>query len=99
MFRRELCEIVRDKINADIEKKSKQYNYAEVNQIVTTALDLIMERVTRGEEVNLLGFGRFERVIRPSKTGINNFTGKKYVSEEHGAVKFKPSPIFKEMVR
>lgn len=99
MFRRELCEIVRDKINADIEKKSKQYSYAEVNQIVTTALGLIMERVTRGEEVDLRGFGRFERVVHAGKTGINNFTGKTYVSEEHGAVKFRPSPTFKEMVR
>lgn len=99
MFRKEICEIVRDKINKDIEKKSKQFSYAEVNLIVTTMLDTVVEQLTRGEEVNFGGFGKFERVVTEGREGVNNLTGKPYVSKPHGLVKFRPAPGLKEMVR
>ncbi|MGH2765106.1 MAG: HU family DNA-binding protein, partial [Actinomycetota bacterium] len=47
---------------------------ADVAAVVDSVLDVVRERVARGERVVLSGFGSFERVRRNPRTGRNPHT-------------------------
>lgn len=66
MTKTELIAVVADKTG--LKKK-------DAENAVSTVLDVIGDRLSAGEKVQLVGFGTFEVKERAERDGINPFTG------------------------
>ena len=68
----------------------------------TDAVDAVLDTITRavasGERVALTGFGVFEKVARPARTGRNPRTGATVKIKKTTVPKFKPGQGFKDVV-
>ena len=76
---------------------------AEVTQrqasvMVESMINIVMEAVAKGENVQLLGFGTFEARHRAARVGRNPTTGEAVEIPETVVPMFKPGQEFKEMV-
>jgi DNA-binding protein HU-beta len=69
----------------------------------TDAVDGVLDHITRavagGERVALTGFGVFEKVARPARTGRNPRTGASVKIKKTSVPKFKAGQSFKDVVR
>lgn len=65
---------------------------------VESVLDHITRAVASGERVALTGFGVFEKVARPARTGRNPRTGETVKIKKTSVPKFKPGQGFKDVV-
>ncbi len=85
----------------DISKKVYEahggISYAEAQKVVDLIIDVIKERLSRGEKVLLSGFGCFRVVRRREKKGVNPQTGEPVVIAGRNSVKFKPSKYLKSV--
>ena len=85
----------------DISKKVYEahggISYAEAQKIVDLIIDVIKERLSRGEKVLLSGFGCFRVARRKEKKGVNPQTGEPVVIAGRNSVKFKPSKYLKSV--
>ncbi len=61
---------------------------SEASKTVQAALDVITEAVSRGEAVQLIGFGAFSRGQRAARTGRNPTTGAEIAIAAANTVKF-----------
>ena len=68
MNKTELIAAVAEK--ADISKK-------DVEKAVSVLFDTIVEKVSEGEEIRIVGFGTFERHERKEREGVNPQTKEK----------------------
>ena len=68
----------------------------------TDAVEAVIDTVTRavasGEKVAITGFGVFEKVARPARTGRNPRTGETVKIKKTSVPKFKPGQSFKDVV-
>jgi DNA-binding protein HU-beta len=68
----------------------------------TDAVEAVIDTVTRavasGERVAITGFGVFEKVARPARTGRNPRTGEAVKIKKTTVPKFKPGQSFKDVV-
>jgi len=68
----------------------------------TDAVDAVIDTVTRavasGERVAITGFGVFEKVARPARTGRNPRTGATVKIKKTSVPKFKAGQSFKDVV-
>jgi DNA-binding protein HU-beta len=68
----------------------------------TEAVDAVIDTITRavasGERVAITGFGVFERVARPARTGRNPRTGASVKIKKTTVPKFKAGQHFKDVV-
>jgi DNA-binding protein HU-beta len=71
---------------------------ASVARVVDTMLDVVRERVVRGERVVLSGFGTFERVRRNARTGRNPHTGAAVRIPARNMPSFRAGAAFREAV-
>ena len=60
--------------------------------------DVIKEGVVLGEEVSIVGFGKFGVTERSAREGRNPQTGEKISIEASKSPKFKASSVFKDAV-
>ena len=85
----------------DISKKVYEahggISYAEAQKIVDLMIDIIKERLSRGEKVLLSGFGCFRLMRRKEKKGVNPQTGEPVIIAGRNSVKFKPSKYLKSV--
>lgn len=69
---------------------------------VAAALDALTATITatvaRGEDVTVIGFGRFEQVHKPARTGRNPQTGAPVEIPARDVPRFVPGSAFKEAV-
>ncbi len=65
---------------------------------VESVIDTITRAVTSGERVAITGFGVFEKVARPARTGRNPRTGETVKIKKTTVPKFKPGQAFKDVV-
>jgi DNA-binding protein HU-beta len=72
-------------------------SYAEAQKIVDLMIDIIKERLSRGEKVLLSGFGCFRVMRRKEKKGVNPQTGEPVFIAGRNSVKFKPSKYLKSV--
>lgn len=72
-------------------------SYAEAQKVVDLIIDIIKERLSRGEKVLLSGFGCFRVMKRKAKKGVNPQTGEPVVIAGRNSVKFKPSKYLKSV--
>jgi nucleoid DNA-binding protein len=57
---------------------------------------VVEEAVSKGQEINLPGFGKFAVTLKPARTGRNPKTGEAVEIETRYAVKFKPGKALKD---
>ena len=62
---------------------------AQANRAVDAALASVAEALSKGEKVQLLGFGTFEKKVRPARQGRNPRTGETLEIPESRSVGFK----------
>jgi DNA-binding protein HU-beta len=65
---------------------------------VEAVVDTITRAVASGEKVAITGFGAFEKVARPARTGRNPRTGETVKIKKTTVPKFKPGQGFKDVV-
>jgi DNA-binding protein HU-beta len=69
-----------------------------VGRVVDAVLEVVRERVTRGERVVLSGFGTFERVRRNARTGRNPHTREPVRIPARNLPSFRAGAAFREAV-
>jgi DNA-binding protein HU-beta len=89
MNKGELVDKVADK--AEVTKK-------QADAVITAAVEAIMETVSTGDKVTLVGFGSFERRDRKEREGRNPKTGETMVIPATKVPAFSAGKQFKEMV-
>ena len=77
--------------NAGMTKKDAEKALAAFEEVVTTSLQ-------KGEKIQLVGFGTFEVVNRPARTGINPQTKESITIEASNTPKCKPGKALKDAV-
>ncbi len=70
----------------------------EVASVVDSLIDVIRERVARGERVVFSGFGSFERVRRNPRIGRNPHTREAVEIPARTVPSFRPGTAFREAV-
>lgn len=70
----------------------------DATEAVGYVFDEIVNTVAEGGEVSLDGFGKFERVEKKERTGLNPATGEKITIKASKAPKFKAAKAFKDVV-
>ncbi len=71
---------------------------AEADRIVVSVFDEIIQAVTKGESVTLIGFGTFKSIECAARTGRNPSTGQAIAIPPVRKPKFIPGTFFKELV-
>ncbi|KVG59957.1 HU family DNA-binding protein [Burkholderia territorii] len=70
----------------------------DASKTVQTVLDAITDAVSRGESVQLIGFGAFSQGQRAARTGRNPTTGAEMAIPAANTVKFTAGKAFKDVV-
>lgn len=70
----------------------------DATEAVNYVFDEITDAVIKGGEASINGFGKFERVSKKARTGLNPATGEKITIKASKAPKFKASKTFKDAV-
>ncbi len=71
----------------------------DVKKIIDATIDTIIEALTKGEKVQLVGFGSFEVRKAAARKGVNPQTKQPIEIPERKVPKFKPGKTLKEKVR
>ena len=70
----------------------------QADAVLSAAVETIMEAVSSGDKVTLVGFGSFERRERKAREGRNPKTGEKMEIPATQVPAFSAGKLFKEMV-
>jgi len=89
MNKGELVDAVAEKAN--VTKK-------QADAVLTAAIDSIMEAVSEGKKVTLVGFGSFERRERKEREGRNPKTGEAMKIPATKVPAFSAGKLFKDLV-
>lgn len=89
MNKGELVDVVAEKAN--VTKK-------QADSVLSAALEAIMEAVSDGEKVTLVGFGSFESRERKAREGRNPKTNEKMVIPATKVPAFSAGKLFKDKV-
>lgn len=71
----------------------------QAQQIVDTIFDTISKTMSKGEEVNIAGFGVFRVAKMAARMGVNPKTGEKIQIAASIKPKFRASKLLKEAVK
>ncbi len=82
----------------DAVAESAGLSKADTGRTVDALIDIIMQRLTLGEQVNIPGFGSFNVLLRKKRTGRDPRSGKTLEIPEKQVVKFRPGKDLKEAV-
>lgn len=83
-----------------VKKIAEKTNVKEqtARDYLDTILDVIVEAVTEGDEVSLVGFGRFSSKHRAERTGRNPQTGEPIQIQEKNIPSFKAGKPFVDAI-
>lgn len=70
----------------------------QADAVLSAAIETIMEAVSEGDKVTLVGFGSFERRDRKEREGRNPKTGEKMSIPATKVPAFSAGKLFKEKV-
>ena len=79
--------------------EKNQVSKAEVNRILGSLLDEVVQTVQRGESVTFVGFGTFKVSERPARTGRNPQTGAVIEIAASKQPKFRAGKKLKDAVK
>ncbi|WP_396033184.1 HU family DNA-binding protein [Candidatus Cyanaurora vandensis] len=82
----------------DAVAKKTEKTKKDVDQIISAALETIMETVSENQKVTLVGFGSFEPRERQEREGRNPQTGEKMTIKASKVPAFSAGKSFKELV-
>ncbi|WP_321926465.1 HU family DNA-binding protein [Burkholderia sp. BCC1998] len=71
---------------------------SDASKAVQAVLDTITDAVSRGEAVQLIGFGAFSQGQRAARTGRNPTTGEEISIAAANTVRFNAGKAFKDAV-
>ncbi len=94
MNKAELISAIAEKIESP-----KKVTKKEVEAIVESMLDTIVETLKSGDKVQLIGFGTFEAKKRGAHEGVNPRTGEAISIAETVVPTFKAGKGFKDSVK
>ena len=75
-----------------------EFSKKDTEKLVKAFIDVVSEELTKGEKVQLVGFGTFETVQRAERQGRNPQTKETITIPASIAPKFKPGKALKDMV-
>lgn len=70
----------------------------QADAVISATIEAIMEAVSEGDKVTLVGFGSFERRHRKEREGRNPKTGEKMSIPETMVPAFSAGKLFKDKV-
>ena len=70
----------------------------QADAVISAAVESIMEAVSKGEKVTLVGFGSFEPRARKEREGRNPKTGEEVPIHPRRVLTFRPSHLMKDRV-
>ena len=70
----------------------------QADAVLSAAIETIMDAVSEGDKVTLVGFGSFERRHRKEREGRNPKTGDKMLIPETEVPAFSAGKLFKDKV-
>ena len=76
---------------ADVTKKDSE-------KIISSLIDTITEALTKGDKVQIVGFGTFEVRVRKQRQGRNPSTGKPITIPESKVPAFKAGKALKDAI-
>jgi len=71
----------------------------DVEEVVNTLINSIVDTVAAGEKVQLVGFGTFERRFRAERKGRNPQSGEEITIPALNVPVFKAGRVFKDSVK
>lgn len=74
-------------------------NQKEANNLIEELFDLILEEVSNGEEVAIVGVGKFYPYQHKPRPVRNPKTQKEMVLEPYISLRFKPSNVVKDLLK
>lgn len=72
---------------------------AQAEEAVKAFLETVEEQLTKGEKIQLTGFGAFEVVERAAREGRNPKDGTPLHIEASKSPRFKPGKVLKDLVK
>lgn len=90
VYKSELATKVAEKVDMPV---------SQVDKVISSALDTIIEEVSSGESVQLTGFGSFQVSHRAERTGRNMSTGEVITIPATVTPSFKAGKTFKDAVK
>jgi DNA-binding protein HU-beta len=76
-----------------------EFTKKDATKAVDAVLDSIMEALSNGEHVSLIGFGNFEIRERAARKGRNPKTGEEIMIEASRVPAFRPGKMLKEGIK
>lgn len=90
------CVLIRSELIQKIAEENAHLNHREVEKIVNTIFEEIIEAMARGDRVELRGFGAFSVKKRDARVGRNPRTGDAVDVEEKHVPFFKTGKLLRE---
>ena len=88
--------MIRSELVQKIASENSDLRVEEVERIVDTFFDSIVEQLAAGGRVELRGFGAFSTRARESRTGRNPRTGAEIKIKKAKVPKFRPGKALKD---
>lgn len=90
--------MVKSELIASIAKKFQQLPEKDIELAINQILEHMSEMLSRGERIEIRGFGSFSLHHRPSRNAHNPRTGEKVVTLPKYAPHFKPGKEMRDRV-
>lgn len=90
--------INKQKLAQKIAKRSL-LNRQEAERFIDDLTDIILEEIKKGEEVNIVGFGKFFPYVHAERPVRNPKTKEEMVLDSYTSMKFKTSIIVKRVLK
>ncbi len=71
----------------------------DAEKAISAVLDTVVETLSKGDKVQLVGFGTFETRVHKERANINPVTKQKQIIPETTVPAFKPGKAFKDAVK
>jgi integration host factor subunit beta len=90
--------MIRSELIAAVAEKNRHLTQADVDVIIKTILDEMGRHLSRGDRIEIRGFGSFGVILRPARTGRNPRTGEAVLVPEKRVPHFKSGRELRERV-
>ena len=99
MTQKELVKSVATSVNQDYKAAGKNtLTEGNVDDVIKAFANVTKEAVSKGDKVQIAGFGTFQASLRAARDGRNPITGETIHIEAKNAPKFKAAKAFKDIM-
>ena len=86
-------------LNTHLDVRKKDVSHKVIMNVLDSFFEVLKVNLSRGEHIELRGFGTFETKTRKSKQAINPRTKEVVQVDEHSVCVFRPGKELKKMVK